>query len=188
MLLWQCFMKRRSKGKLLLCVCGQPSRQQEWNPVVKARRCALHKCDLRGPFTVKKKGKNEGRSFFNCPQQTEQCRGQSFQWADEEPKKRAPEEWICRRHNCHLSVGPLVSKNGEPHNIGRLYYQCPQKRRNDDCFMAGGMRWADGSEPYGEGSMRLAADFYGVSPIMALFGGGGSIALCPSAQDFADDY
>eukprot|EP01043_Picozoa_sp_COSAG02_P056867 COSAG02_NODE_6810_length_3349_cov_1.738462_5_plen_186_part_00 len=185
-------MKRRSKGKLM-CVCDQPSRQQEWNPVVKAkeraRRCALHKCDLRGPFTVKKKGNNEGRRFFNCPQQTEQCSRQSFQWADEEPKNRAPANWICNRHNCHLSVGPLTAKNGEPHNIGRQFYLCPRKRQDDDCFMEGGMRWADGSEPYGEGSMRIAADFHGMSSALtALFCDGGSIALCPSVHDFADDY
>ena len=62
-------------------------------------------------------------------------------------KKRAPLEWTCDIHRCHLSVGPKTCKNGELHNRGRQFYLCPRRTTADDCSMHGGFRWADGCSP-----------------------------------------
>ena len=131
---------------------------------VEARRCSVHDCDLNLP-TVNKEGGNKGRKFYVCPQKNGECSNRGgFQWADEPEiaHRAAPGDWTCDKHGCHLSIGPLTSKHGQAHNVGRRFYLCPQETGADDCSLRGGMRWEDGARSFSDVSC-LAERHHGLT-------------------------
>ena len=75
----------------------------------------------------------------------------------------APRHWICGRHGCDVSKGPITVRKGLPHNIGRQFFLCPQKTSSDDCSLDGGFRWADGSSPFSEASCRRVEVHHGLT-------------------------
>ena len=71
--------------------------------------------------------------------------------------KRTRDDFICPVHKTPMD-GPRTVKNGLPQNIGRQFYKCPL---GAECGLKG-FRWADGSAPFSEQSVRRAELHHGV--------------------------
>ena len=75
--------------------------------------------------------------------------------------KRGRDEMSCPVHKVPL-VGPRTVRNGMPHNIGRQFFVCPCKTKEDDCGLRGGWKWADGTDPFSEASCRRVEQHHGL--------------------------
>ena len=71
--------------------------------------------------------------------------------------KRTRDDFICPVHKTPMD-GPRIVKNGLPQNLGRQFYKCPL---GAECGLKG-FRWADGSAPFSEQSVRRAESHHGV--------------------------
>lgn len=87
-----------------------------------------------------------------------------LQYCDSVDRVRpAPKTFLCPVHNVRLK-GPLTSKNGYAHNVGRKFYICREKTDDDDCSLDGGFRWADGAKPFSDESCEYAENYHGLAP------------------------
>ena len=81
-----------------------------------------------------------------------------------EPTHSTGETFMCPIHHVALR-GPITVRNGQPHNMGRQFFKCPQADDGDGgekCGLRGGFKWADGTAPFSAESCRRAETHHGL--------------------------
>ncbi len=72
------------------------------------------------------------------------------EWSTPAPSGSKPPVYTCPVHGVPLNGPFTVRKTG--HNTGRQFFSCPQK--DESCSLAGGWKWADGTDPFSAQSCR----------------------------------